>query len=160
MESSKQTPENRPQYSEAEAKAIDALADRFHENWRTSRILEDGSCEPQIKSTKDETWIEANNTDQIDIANTNYADLPKDWQAENKAAAEAVIKVMVEHDGHINLANDAVRSAVGNKIHEAWLSRNEWAKGGELDVTFDELPVAEKNKDLDQIVLAKSLFLS
>jgi hypothetical protein len=58
----------------------------------------------------------------------------------------------------IDLTNPEQRNAVGVRIHNAWLSRNEWAKGGNLDVPFDQLPPDERAKDLDQVVMAQQVF--
>jgi hypothetical protein len=46
---------------------------------------------------------------------------------------------------------------VGEKIHKAWLARNEWAKGGDLDVPFKDLPADEQAKDINQLKIALSL---
>ena len=50
---------------------------------------------------------------------------------------------------HLNMA--------GEKIHTAWLARNEWAKGGDLDVPFKDLPADEQAKDINQLKIALSL---
>jgi hypothetical protein len=151
-------PEKNEASAEAKLSAVNTLATEFHEQWRKTRLNEDGSYESRIKSTKDESWIEKNGTDQVDIANTNYIDLPADWQAENKAAAETVVDIIQEKNGQIDLSNDEIYNEVGDKIHSAWMSRNEWAKGGELDVPFAELPEVEKNKDIDQMIVAQKVF--
>lgn len=144
--------------SEAVDQAVAALGNAFHEDWRKTRLNEDGTFEPRVKTTKDEAWIEANGTDQVDIANTTYEGLPADWQAENKAAAEVVVGVFNERNGMVDLNDPDTRAAVGEQVHTAWLSRNEWAKGGDLDVPFADLPVDEQNKDLDQVVVAQGVF--
>jgi hypothetical protein len=144
--------------SEAYVEAVGALASEFHEDWRKTRLDADGNYEPRVKSTKDEAWIADHGTNEVDIANSTYAELPADWQAENKAAAEVIVEIMDEVDGQIDLGDPEVRDSVGEKIHAAWMSRNEWAKGGELDVPFAELPLDEQNKDLDQVVVAQRVF--
>lgn len=138
--------------------AIAAVASALHEDWRKTRLQEDGSFEPRVKGTKDEAWIATHGTDQVDIANTTYGELPADWQAENKAAAEVVVDVMEEANGAVDLSNEEQRTYVGSRIHDAWLQRNTWAAGGELDVPFDQLPPAEQAKDLDQVVIAQQVF--
>lgn len=140
------------------SEAVTALATALHEDWRKTRLQEDGSYEPRVKPTKDEEWITAHGTDQVDIANTTYPELPSDWQAENKAAAEVVVDIMDEANGTVDLTNPEQRTASGTTIHDAWLARNEWAKGGELDVPFDQLPQVEQAKDLDQVVIAQQVF--
>ncbi len=156
-------PQDQTETPEASQEAIDhavaALGSAFHEDWRKTRTNEDGTFEPRVKTTKDESWIEANGTDQVDIANTTYEGLPSDWQGENKAAAEVVVGVFNKNNGNIDLDNPDTRNTVGEQIHAAWLSRNEWAKGGDLDVPFADLPVEEQNKDLDQVVVAQRVFV-
>lgn len=153
-----ETPQPTTEQLEAVAHATEALASAFHEDWRKTRANGDGSFEPRVKATTDTAWTEAHGTDQVDIANTTYGDLPSDWQAENRAAAEVVVGIMIEKDGAINLSDPSTRSEVGSKIHDAWLSRNDWARGGELDAPFDELPEEEQAKDVDQVVVAQKVF--
>lgn len=84
--------------------------------------------------------------------------MPKDWQQENHDAAEIIVNVIDAMDetdkSRDNLAGFAQDqesgnyNVIGNKIHSAWLSRNEWAKGGELDVPFENLSQSEKDKDI------------
>lgn len=137
----------------AKQQLIAKVGSAFHEQWRETRRIEDGSFEPREKSTSDQAWIEANGTDMVDIANTSYEDLPEDWKGENKAAAEFVVGLREElsEAGVIDDLEDTdVREHIGDEIHNAWLGRNEWAKDGDLGVQFTELPVDEQKKDLDQ----------
>lgn len=136
---------------EAREAAVAALGSAFHENWRQTRKQEDGSFEPRVKETKDKAWIEAHGTNQVDIANTEYEDLPEDWQAENKAAAEVVVGIIHEANGQVDLSDEETRTSVGNQVHDAWMSRNDWAKGGELDKPFQDLPADEQAKDIEQV---------
>lgn len=130
----------------------------FHEDWRKTRLNEDGSFEPRVKTTKDMAWIEAQGTDQVDIANTDYENLPSDMQAENKAAAKVIAGIFEACNGQIDLDDPATRSSIGETVHSAWLSRNVLAKGGDLDVPFADLPVEEQDKDLAQVVVAQRVF--
>ncbi|OVE78495.1 hypothetical protein BVY00_02625, partial [bacterium G20] len=115
---------------------------------------------PRVKETKDEAWAEAHGTNQVDIANTSYEDLPTDWQAENKAAAEVVVELIDRANGQIDLNDESVRTSVGDTVHTAWLERNDWAKGGELDKPFGELPSDEQAKDIEQVEIGLGLFQS
>lgn len=156
--------------------AVDELASAFHEDWRKTRRNEDGTFEPREKSTTDEDWIAKHGTNTVDIANTTYMELPADWQAENKAAAEVIVEII-----NRELMNDPYRMGyaytnsfplkfgdnmvypneidmIGNKIHSKWLERNDWAKGGELDVWFGDLPFSEQQKDINQFQIAAELF--
>lgn len=133
------------------------LAGVFHENWRETRLLPDGSYDPRMKQTTDQEWASKHGVAEVDIANTVYDDLPSDWQAENKAAAEVIIDI-VESYGSIDLSNPETYNQVGEEIHQAWLERNSWARGGELDVPFGELPENEQQKDISQMEIALTLF--
>lgn len=138
--------------------ATETLASQFHEAWREARKQEDGSFEPRIKETKDQEWAEAHGTNEVDIANTAFAELPSDWQKENADAAGVVVELIDSYDGEINLSDADTRERVGSAIHDAWLERNDWAKGGELDATFAELPKEEQDKDIAQMETALELF--
>lgn len=143
---------------EAVQEAVDALGSAFHEDWRKTRLDDAGNFEPRVKETSDTAWIEANGTNQVDIANSTYDQLPEDWKAENKAAAEVVVGVMIDRNGSVDLSDEATRTEVGGVIHDAWLSRNEWAKGGELDVPFADLSAEEQAKDIAQVEVAQRVF--
>jgi 2'-5' RNA ligase len=130
------------------------IANALHEDWRKTRKQADGTFEPRVKKTKDQKWIDAHDSDEVDIANTSYDDLPGDWQAENKAAGEVVQRILKQRGGTVDLSDEKTRLEVGEEIHKAWLSRNDWAAGGDLDVPFAELPKDEQDKDTDQIKVA------
>lgn len=136
---------------------VKTLGSAFHEQWRQTRLNEDGSFEPRVKGTSDKNWVEAHGTDQVDIANTSFAELPADWQAENAAAAETVVRIVAEYPDGVDLSDTDTAIAIGEKIHSAWLSRNEWAKDGELGVSFLDLPPNEQDKDLAQMKTAIEL---
>ncbi len=140
-----------------EQERVNNLASALHEDWRKTRLQEDGTFEGRVKPTKDEAWIAGHGTDQVDIANTEYVDLPEDWQAENKAAAEVIVGILSESHEAPDLSDEEHISMVGEKIHTAWLARNEWAKGGDLDVPFKDLPADEQAKDINQLKIALSL---
>lgn len=80
--------------------------------------------------------------------------MPEDWQKENKAAADFIVKEFVEKGHVINMSDKKAVEEVGDKIHTAWLSRNAWAKGSELDVPFRDLSTEEKDKDIAQYKIA------
>ena len=132
----------------------EAIASLLHQDWQITRLQEDGSFEPRIKGTKDADWSAAHDgATEVDIANTPYEDLPEDWKAENKAAGKVVATLLENIGTDVNLQDPNQRSYVGRRIHDEWLSRNEWAKGGDLDVPFDALPVDEQAKDLSQMAI-------
>ena len=139
--------------------AVKTVASALHEDWRKTRLQEDGTFEPRIKPTKDEAWTAAHDgATEVDIANTSFEDLPSDWQAENQVAAGVVVDILQSANGQVDLTDEEQRNAVGDTIHSAWLARNNWAAGGELDVPFAQLPPVEQAKDIDQMVIAQQVF--
>lgn len=139
------------------------LASQYHEGWRASRAKEDGTYEPREKRTIDDKWIERQGTNVVDIANTDFDDLPSDWQKENLDAA-SVAQGLLElgKKMQIDVTSDLFIERAASSIHDAWLSRHgneDWVKGGELDVPYSELPEEEKVKDRDQILTAVALEL-
>lgn len=140
------------------------LWSEFHEKWRKSRKkMNDWTYEPRMKKTKDRKWIEKNWTDELDIANTKFEDLPSDWQKENYQAAKYIINlvydraisVYTENDGHYGklFSFDAIEG-LASKVHDDWMKRNERQKDSnpELFVPYSELPEIEKEKDRVQIL--------
>jgi hypothetical protein len=117
------------------------LASILHDAWRAPRKLEggDGTYGPRIKSTSDTAWISRHGVDVCDIANTDFVDLPADWQAENLAAAESALRIiLIHHD--LESASAA--------LHEDWMQRNPKAAWNAAQhVPYAELPEDEKAKD-------------
>lgn len=136
---------------------VSLLAGALHLAWQREYKKLNGET-PRIKTTNDKKWIKEQGTDQVDIANTNYEKLPADWQAENKAAAEFIVKEFVEKEVDIHLSDTKSANEIGEKIHQEWLRRNSWAKEGPLGVKFIHLTKEEQDKDLQQYYIAKTLF--
>lgn len=133
------------------------LASKLHDIWREPRKKSDGTYEPRLKDTKDEKWIKANNKKQVDIANTDYEDLPEDWKKENRDSALVATNIVFKAVANKTKMNDKFIEEASASIHAEWLKRNEWAKGGELDVPYSKLIEAEKAKDRNIIKLAIAL---
>jgi len=106
---------------------------------------------------------------EIDIANSTYNQLSPDWQYENKEAGKVASELVIRGQRqYVSIHNQVCwnssygeyldREQVGNKIHNEWLKRNTWAKGGELDVPFKDLPPHEQAKDIDQYKIAYAIF--
>jgi len=64
---------------------------------------------------------------------------------------------MVDRDGAIDLSDEATHTEVGGIVHDAWLSRNEWGAGGDLDKPFDQLPLDEQVNDISQVEAAQQV---
>lgn len=158
------------------------VSSALHEDWRKTRLNEDGTFEPRWKAIKDQEFITSLNSNQlpsnirvadgkyeIDIANSTYNQLSPDWQYENKEAGKVASELVIRGQRqYVSIHNQVCwnssygeylnREQVGNKIHNEWLKRNTWAKGGELDVPFKELPPHEQAKDIDQYKIAYAIF--
>jgi len=135
---------------------VNKLSSVLHDEWRKSRMREDGTYEPRMKETKDGDWVKSHGgLNQVDIANTNFEDLPSDWQYENRASAYVTMCLIYEaYMTGVELDDSFVDSA-SSKLHDAWLERNgSWAPV-EQKISFDELPEEEKNKD--RVIIRKGL---
>lgn len=121
---------------------VDQIASVLHDEWRAQRLLADGSYEPRIKDDG------AGGT--VDIANTDYVNLPEKWQAENKAAAWLVAAaIQANPEGTID--------DLAAVVHTDWLSRNgEWAPA-EQALPYAELSEDEKEKDRAVVRVALSV---
>lgn len=134
------------------------LGSELHNEWREPRKQEDGSYEPRVKTTKDEEWIKEKGKNEVDIANTSFENLPKDWQGENRIAAEIAIEELLKAvDINRELDEEFIEDA-SNIIHEKWLERNgEWASE-EQKKPYAELSEEEKDKDRAQVKKAIEIF--
>ena len=157
-------PQESPNTSqESLLEATNQLAVAFHDTWRNSRLTETGGYLPKIEITEDKLWIESHGTDKLDLANTNYQDLPEDWKTENRDAAATIVSIIDRYDGNIDLTNPIQRSEIGREVHDAWLQRNKAVfhthniEPGQT-VTFGELPPQEQEKDLEQVIVGLKLF--
>jgi len=142
---------------------VSDVASELHDEWRASRKLEEGGFEPRIKPTKDQSWIDKNGTDQVDIANIGYENLPEDWQKENKDSAESAVNLVSDYLEKTDKVSSSSLSVfieeASAKIHDEWLERNSWAKWWELDVSFSELSEDEKNKDRNILRRAANIMI-
>lgn len=135
-----------PLGSDALHPELDELAAAIHAQWQESRRSSDGTIPSRPKVTTDGEWMARHHTAVVDLATTAYPDLPRDWQAENRQAAHHAVGVVRRNS-----------VAIGRSIHQAWLSRNPWATGTELDVAFTRLIEGERDKDLAQFRTALRL---
>ena len=132
----------------AEKVLSNCLGSILHEQWRKTRF-HDGIYEPRLITTKDQKWIDEHGTDQVDIANTSFDQLPSDWQKENLIAGEVAVKLALEP----GMTTEEMASGV----HDAWLERNgEWAPA-EQKLPYEQLSEEEKAKDREQILMAFDL---
>ncbi len=145
-------PNKQQEIAERENELVMQLGSQLHDTWRASRKLEDGTFDPRIKTTKDAKYIESKGTDQVDIANTDFSELPEDWQGENKRAAEVVMKLIFDRLRDTGQFDETFIEEVSAKIHDAWLERNgTWAPESQK-LPYEELSEEEKQKDRDQVL--------
>jgi len=128
------------------------MASQLHENWRATRLQADCSFSPRLKTTTDSAWISAHEgNNQVDIANTIFSELPRDWQRENYLAALTALILVVNNPL-------ATLEQLAAEIHDAWLERNGWAKNDlKLGLPYAELAEEEKDKDKAHITMAFAL---
>ncbi len=112
------------------------LATLFHNEWRKSRLKPDGTYEPRMK--------EDGNGGTLDIANTDFKNLPEKWQSENRKAAEVLVKLLD-------------MESLAAQVHDAWSKRNSWSELSKIP--YAALPEEEKEKDRAQVRAAMKILL-
>lgn len=133
-----------------------SLASDLHETWRLTRRKEDGTYEPRIKKSTDEEWNIKHGTDEVDIANCSFDELPSNWQYENLSAAKVAIDLVYDK----TLAGENItaeeKEQMASVVHDEWLKRNDWVFDSEygdpnLAVSYEDLSEDEKYKDNIQL---------
>lgn len=142
-----------------------ALGSDLHESWRASRKLENGAFEPRIKKSKDLAWNERHGTDEVDIANCSFEQLPLDWQYENLEAAKVAIAQVYDKITAGEPIMPEELEQMGANIHEEWLKRNSWVYDSnygdsKLAVPYEKLLKEEQDKDKAQVKLAQAKVLA
>ena len=127
--------------------SITIVASQAHEDWKKEHFAQRGAGTPRPKPVdpaKDQAWIDAHNgATTCNIADTGFAGLPTEWQAENLAGATIAVDAVLATDVH----DDAFIERTSDALHAAWIDRNRsWAPPEQL-LPYAELPEGEKNKD-------------
>lgn len=127
---------------------IESVASQSHEDWRTAWYDKNGNV-PRIKTTKDQTWIFTHGVTELDIAATTYANLPSDWQGENKLGAEIAVDLVIEavKENQAKLETHEFMEGASSTVHDRWVDRNRSWAGANLCVPFSELSPDEQEKD-------------
>ena len=130
---------------------VQDTASAAHDAWAADFHKSNGKGAQRIKKTKDAAWIKTNGTDEVDIANTKFKDLPSDWQKENlegaQAAYDALHKVYVSNKKAGGYAKASDLDKASSHVHDKWLDRNgSWAPEHQK-VKFNKLSTEEKDKD-------------
>ena len=94
----------------------------------------------------------------VDILNMDYDELPEDWAYENLATARIACKEVLQNVRHRRLFNRNLIETISEKIHNAWIKRNENRAKEELVVSYAHLPDIEKDKDRKAVLVACRLF--
>lgn len=133
-----------------------ALGSDLHEAWRAPRKKEDGTFEPRIKKSKDDAWNASHGTDEVDIANCSFEQLPSNWQYENLEAARVAIEQVYDKTMSGETITSEELEQMGAVIHEEWLKRNLWVfdpnyGDSKLAVPYEQLSKEEQDKDKAQV---------
>ena len=136
-----------------------SLGSDLHEAWRAPRLRKDGTYEPRMKKSKDEAWNASHGTDEVDIANCSFEELPSNWQYENLEAARVAIELVYDKVMADEPITEEELEEMASVIHEKWLSRNSWVfdpsyGNPELAVPYGQLSKEEQDKDKAQILPA------
>ena len=131
---------------------IQRVASIFHENWRSSKLHKDGTYESVIEESSDEDWINKHWTKIVDIANTNFEDLPINWKYENLQVAKVVVELVYEKIIAGKKITPEMVEEMSKIVHTKWLERNwkEWSFKNQR-VPYEQLSEEEKEKDRTQV---------
>jgi hypothetical protein len=133
-----------------------SLGSDLHEAWRAPRKLEDGTYAPRMKKSNDEAWTAAHGTDDVDIANCSFKELPSNWQYENLEAARVAINCVYDKIMNGEEITPEEAEQMASTIHDEWLKRNSWVYDpnngdSKLAVPYEQLSREEQLKDLAQL---------
>lgn len=135
------------------------LGSDLHEAWRAPRKKDDGTYEPRIKKSKDLAWNESHGTDEVDIANCSFEELPSNWQYENLEAARVAIELVFDKIITEQQITEEEIEIMAATIHDEWLKRNAWVfdknyGDPKLAVPYSKLTKEEQEKDKAQLLPA------
>ena len=116
------------------------VASDLHETWKMSRRKEDGTYEPKMEKTKDENWIKNHGTDEVDVANTMFEELPSDLQNEDLKTARVIIDEMWDMTGSLEPEQQEQEST---KLYDVWNQHHENSDLTKLP--YEELSEKEKS---------------
>ena len=134
---------------------IQKVASVFHEKWRENRLQKDGNYKSMIEKSEDEDRNIIYWTDQVDIANTKFENLPLNRKYENLQAAQVVVNLVYDKVVNWEEINSEMLEEMAEIVHNKWLERNwmEWSFDFQR-VSYDQLSEEEKAKDRNQLLQA------
>ena len=140
---------------EQKSEIIQKVASTFHEEWRKNRLQKDWTYKPMIEKSEDEIRTKKHWTDTVDIANTNFEDLPDNWKYENIEAAKVAVDLVYEKILNLEKFSIETIEEMSDIVHEKRLERN-WLAGSfeNQRVSYENLSEEEKAKDRAQILTA------
>jgi hypothetical protein len=120
------------------------LSRLLHDKWRQSLLQKE---ESRLEATKDKKWVAKNQTLEVDLVNTEYDDLPDDWQKESEASVRIAIDEIYKAQEVGQVLDNSFVERVSALIHTQWLERNSDSKFAYQDVPYEALSEEEKDKD-------------
>ena len=129
-----------------------------YDKWRETRKRLDGTYESKWKESTDKEWNRKHGTDYVDIANTEFEDLPSNRQKERMDAASVAIDLVFDKikDWEIRVTTEMIEE-MSSVVHDNWLERREQAQD-EVDSmlvqSYKNLSEEEKVKDRNHIYIA------
>jgi hypothetical protein len=137
------------------AEIIQKVASIFHEEWRKNRLQDDWTYKPMIEKSEDETRTKEHWTQAVDLANTDFEDLPNNWKHENIEAAKVAVDLVYEKILNLEKIATETIEKMSKIVHEKRLERNWIAWSFENQrVSYEDLSEEEKEKDRLQIKTA------
>lgn len=129
---------------------IKKVASSFHDKRRKNRLYK-----PMIEKSEDDEWTKKHWTDLVDIANTEFEDLPYNWKYENFEAAKVAVDLVYERVVNWLEITPEMIEEMSKIVHEKRLERNwiEWSFENQR-VDYEDLSEEEKGKDRIQIEIA------
>lgn len=121
---------------------VEQVANLVHDEWRAAR-----DYSPREKEVRDKDWIFKNAGKKIiDLAATEFKDLPKEFKKENSLSATIAVGYIAKaiYDGK-EIDNELIEN-LSSIIHSKWVERNSNADE-KLKIDYVELPEEEKKKD-------------
>ena len=140
---------------------IEKVSSIFHEKWRENRLIYNWKYKPMIEKSEDKEWNMKHWTDVVDIANTEFEDLPSNWKYENLEAAKVAVELVCDKVVNWEEIDSEMIEEMSKIVHEKWLERNgtQWSFENQR-VAYQNLSEEEKAKDRIQIELAIQIIKS
>ena len=126
-----------------------------------NRLQDDWTYKPMIEKSEDKKRTEQHWTDTVDIANTNFEDLPDNWKYENIEARKVAVDLVYEKILNLEKIATETIEKMSKIVHEKRLERNWIAWSFENQrVSYEDLSEEEKEKDRLQIEIAINIIKS